>query len=248
MSNKPETDESISKKYGVSIREPKQSPVGITVFLPGTSLGVFGPKLENYESTIDVLLEMNQFVIGFNQLSPNPLNSQGSHNKMAESVRDAVAAICALNKYPNLENKGYCIVGHSLGGKVALMVAAKFDKENVDRVLALDPVDDNDPQFTTNPPKINLGVASASIYLRQSARGMIGVSKERNAEAIKKAFPDKFKDDVQFVFDAKAAHMSYTDETNEASAETRKDFQAFIRNKLFFDCVDQIKLQSKSRL
>jgi pimeloyl-ACP methyl ester carboxylesterase len=139
MSNKPANEESIIKEYGISIREPKDTPVGITVFLPGTSILGIGPKLENYESTIDVLLEMNQLVVGFNRLSPNPFKSQESHNKMAEDVRDAVAAICALNKYPSLENKGYGIVGHSLGGKVALMVAAEFDRENVNRVIALDP-------------------------------------------------------------------------------------------------------------
>jgi hypothetical protein len=61
---------------------------------------------------------------------------------------------------------------------------------------------------------------------------MIGIPKEREAEAIKEAFPDKFKDDFQFVLDAKADHMSYLDKTNEASVETRKEVQAFIRKLL----------------
>ncbi len=184
--------------------------MGVTVFLPGTSILGIGPRLQNYESTINVLLEVNQLVIGFNKLSPNPLNSQGSHDKMAECVRNAVTAIYALGKYPDLNNKRYfSIVGHSLGGKVALMVSRKFDKENVARVIALDPFDNKDLQFTSKPPKINLEDASADIFLRQiSQSGFAAPSKGKNGLAIKKAFPDKFGDDVQFVQDPKACHLS----------------------------------------
>ena len=227
------TEESIGEEDDVSIREPEGgTPAGITVFLPGTSILGIGPKLESYESTIGVLLGMNQLVVGFRRLSPNVLHPQKSHDGMAERVRDAVAAVRASGKHPDLSDNagGYSIVGHSLGGKVALMVAAKFDKENVVRVIALDPVDDMDPQFTTTPPEINLGDASARIYLRQSARrGFATPPGGRNAEAIRKAFPDKFADDAQFILDAKAYHMSYSDEKKDASVETRKEVHASIR-------------------
>ena len=228
----PATIESISDEYDVNIRMPGGIAVdGITIFIPGTSILEIGPNLESYESTINVLLEMNQLVIGFNRLRPSILHPQMSHDKMAERVRDVVAAIRDLGKYPCLVNKEeYSIVGHSLGGKVALMVAAKFDVKNIIRVIALDPVDEMDPQFTTTPPRINLGVASARIYLRQSAqRGYLTPSDGRNAAAIRNAFPHMFEDDFQVALDAKAYHMSYTDETNDASVETRKEVHASIR-------------------
>lgn len=164
--------ESIGKEFdNVSIREPKGTPAGITIFLPGVSILGIGPKLESYESMIVALLGTNQLVVGFHRLSPNPLHPQKSHDEMAERVRNAVAAIRASGKHPDLfenntKKKGYySIVGHLLGGKVVLMVAAKFDKETVIRVIALDPVDEMDLQFTTTPPAINLGDASARIYL-----------------------------------------------------------------------------------
>jgi len=233
------TEGSIGEEFDdVSIREPEGTPAGITVFLPGASILGIGPKLESYESTIVALLGTNQLVVGFHRLSPNPLHPQKSHDEMAERVRDAVAAVRASGKHPDLfendaKKKGYySIVGHSLGGKVAMMVAAKFDKENVIRVIALDPVDKMDPQFTTTPPAINLGDASARIYLRQSVRrGFATPPDGRNAEAIREAFPDKFADDddAQFVLDANAYHMSYSDETNDASVETRAEVHASIR-------------------
>jgi pimeloyl-ACP methyl ester carboxylesterase len=242
-------EESICEEFDVSIREPAGgvTPVGITVFLPGANVLGIGPKLDSYESTIRVLLEMNQLVIGFNRLSPDPLRPQRSHDLMAERVRDAVAAVLASGRHPNLGkengNGGYSIVGHSLGGKVALMVAAKFDGENVVRVVALDPVDMLDPQFTATPPAMNLGDASARIYLRQSARrGFATPPGGRNAEAIRDAFPDEFADDDQFVLDAKARHMSYTDRTDEASVETRRDVHASIRE--LFDPVDDRRASS----
>jgi len=232
------TEGSIGEEFDdVSIREPEGTPAGITVFLPGASILGIGPKLESYESTIVALLGTNQLVVGFHRLSPNPLHPQKSHDEMAERVRDAVAAVRASGKHPDLfendaKKKGYySIVGHSLGGKVAMMVAAKFDKENVIRVIALDPVDKMDPQFTTTPPAINLGDASARIYLRQSVRRGFATTPPdgRNAKAIREAFPDKFADDAQFVLDANAYHMSYSDETNDASVETRAEVHASIR-------------------
>ena len=43
----------------------------------------------------------------------------------------------------------YDIVGHSIGGKIALLTAALYDDENLIRnVLALDPVDQTPVEFT----------------------------------------------------------------------------------------------------
>ena len=126
------TEDSISKKYNVSISKPTGAPVAVTVFLPGTLL-----QLKDYKTMVDALIGQKQLVIGFNTLNPF---TGGSHAEMAEKVAKVVAAICALEQFQSLRDKKYNIMGHSLGGKVALMVATKFDKDNVGKVIAFDPV------------------------------------------------------------------------------------------------------------
>ena len=50
----------------------------------------------------------------------------------------------------------YSIVGHSCGGKVALLVASIIDPMRVSAVVALDPVDINPVEFTKNETGPNL--------------------------------------------------------------------------------------------
>ncbi len=156
--------ESICKTYGVVIKKPSSEPTGISVFLPGTLL-----DLKDYDSTVDVLVSRNQLVIEFLKLNPLPLVGI-THDKMAENVVNVVKAVCALEDYSSLAESKYNIIGHSLGGKVALMVAAKYDKDRVNVIMALDPVDDK-PQELTYPkksPKTNLGQTNANqIHLYQ---------------------------------------------------------------------------------
>ena len=75
---------------------------------------------------------------------------------MAEDVASVVQEFRALEDNSSLPAK-YNIVGHSLGGKVCLMVAAKFDIENVNKIIALDPVDDKPRELTApkRSPKTN---------------------------------------------------------------------------------------------
>jgi pimeloyl-ACP methyl ester carboxylesterase len=95
----------------------------------------------------------NQLVVGFKTLNPFPVVGK-SHDKMAEDVVAIIKEVCTLNGYASLAESKYNIVGHSLGGKVALMVAARYDKNKVDVVIALDPVDAN-PPGTDLPEKLS---------------------------------------------------------------------------------------------
>ena len=171
-------------------------------------------------------------MIGINTLNPFPLLPHyRSHTEMAEDVRNVVAAICALTQYQSLQGKKYNIVGHSLGGEVALMVAAKFDKDKVTKVLALDPVDAKPSELI--PRKINLNDASAEIYLRQSEKGGSGLvpecPKATNAEKIKSVHPNKIPDD-HFAIDREAFHLDYEDKDGvPASRNARNAVQNMIR-------------------
>ena len=151
----------------MKIFKPEGTATGITVFLPGALL-----KLEDYESTYNLLVEQNQIVVYFEKMNPFPVVGR-SHQRMAEDVASVVQAFLEIEEYSNLPAK-YNIVGHSLGGKVALMVAAKYDIENINRIIALDPVDDKPRELTRprNNPKTNLGDSQAEeIHLFQSERG-----------------------------------------------------------------------------
>lgn len=223
------SEEAIKKKYSVQIFRPEGTATGITVFLPGTML-----KLEEYASTYQVLVEQHQIVIAFNKL--NPFTQK--HDSMAEKVAGAVAEFRDLQGDAALPRQ-YNIVGHSLGGKVALMVAAKFDIDNVKTVIALDPVDDK-PQELTAPrssPKTNLSDSKAEeIHLFQSEKGAQRVwsnffvplcPSDRNATVLKEVYPEL---KLSLTIDKGAGHMSYLDtKTEDADVKCREVVQAKIR-------------------
>lgn len=226
------TEESIGGKYGVVISKPPGSrPTGITVLLPGTLL-----KLARYASTRDALLAQKQLVIGFKTLNPLPLIGK-SHPKMAKDVRDVVNAVCNLDDSYKPFRDNYNIVGHSLGGKVALMVAAKYDQDNVNVVIAMDPVDDKPMELTypRDKPKTNLRDATAKeIHLMQSELGGQGVcplaSPKKNATVIKDLYPDKI---TSFTMNKGAKHMSYLDsEKDEASKAARDSARTLIKARI----------------
>jgi len=218
----------LNKNFAVNIYKPEGTPTSITVFLPGTML-----NLEDYSSTYDVLTEQNQVVIGFRKLNPFTQN----HNRMAEKVAEVVKEFRAIEGNSSLPEK-YNIVGHSLGGKVAMMVAAKFDIENVNKIIALDPVDDKPRELTAprEQDRTNLGDSQAKeIHLFQSEKGgdrvlFIGpplCPKDRNASVIKEMYPDQI---TSFQIDEGAGHMSYKDdEKDDASVLARTSVQNKIR-------------------
>ena len=155
---------------------------------------------------------------------------------MVEHIRDGVAAVCALGKHPDLfeNNNGYSIVGHLLGGKVTLMAATKFDKENIIRVIALDPVNEMDPQFTTSLPAINLGDVSACITSGNVAGGVLrplladgmrrGSGRHSRTSSRTTTMPSSYWTQTPIT-----CRMSYLDETNDASMEMRAEVHALIR-------------------
>jgi len=223
------SEAAIIEKYKVKIFKPEEegTATGITVFLPGTLL-----KLEEYSSTYDVLVEQNQIVIAFEKMNPFPFFGR-SHKKMAEDVASVVREFLAIEEFSTLPSK-YNIVGHSLGGKVALMVAARYDIDNTKKIIALDPVDEK-PRELTAPklnPNTNLGASMAEeIHLFQSEKGGDGLiplcPKRSNASVVKELYPDQI---TSLEISEGAGHMSYKDtEMDNASVQARESVQAKIR-------------------
>jgi len=223
------TEESIMKDFAVEIFKPEGAPSSITVFLPGTLL-----DLADFQSTYESIVAQKQVVIAFKRLNPMPIVGI-SHNKMAENAVDVVKAFRALEGNDSLPAQ-YNLVGHSLGGKVALMVAAKFDVDHANKVIAIDPVDDK-PRELTAPrlsPRTPLTESKAEIHLFQSENG--GKStfplpalapSDRNASIIEEMYPEKI---ASLTIDEGAGHMSYLDDRDdEASVKARQNVQNKIR-------------------
>lgn len=122
----------------VVLYHPEEAPVGTTFFCTGAM-----SFLSIYDTLIEALLEQNQLVVGIfsNVFSP----SENNHEYRAEKIPQVFDAL--QENYPDLPET-YNLVGHSVGGKISLLVAARYDTERVSTVIALDPVDQNPPVFT----------------------------------------------------------------------------------------------------
>jgi pimeloyl-ACP methyl ester carboxylesterase len=218
----------LKRKFNVEIFRPDEgTPTSITVFLPGTML-----NLKDFSETYKAIVDQNQIVIAFKSMNPFPIVGR-SHQRMAEDVASVVKEFLAIEENSGLPTK-YNIVGHSLGGKVCLMVAAKYDIEHVNKIIALDPVDENPSELTApNPsPKTNLGNSmAAEIHLFQSEKGGEGLipmaPAESNASVVNEMYPDQI---TSFEINAGAEHMSYLDDRgDDASVATREVVRAKIR-------------------
>jgi len=123
-------------------------PVGITFVLTAANI-----PLSKYISIRDALLSINHVVVGYmiNALNP-PLRN---HRTKAQNVRDVFDELAT-------EMRGvdrFDIVGHSVGGKIALLVAALHNVDGALRnVLALDPVDQSPVEFTNQNKAKNLSL------------------------------------------------------------------------------------------
>ncbi len=222
----------LKRKFNVEIFRPDEgTPTSITVFLPGTML-----NLKDFSETYKAIVDQNQIVIAFKSMNPFPYVGR-THQRMAEDVASVVKEFLAIEENSGLPTK-YNIVGHSLGGKVCLMVAAKYDIENVNKIIALDPVDQR-PREITAPklsPRTNLGNSKAAeIHLFQSEKGgerflFLGPSMapaESNASVVNEMYPDQI---TSFEINAGAEHMSYLDNRkDDASVATREVVFAKIR-------------------
>lgn len=115
------------------------APKGVTFLLPGATV-----QISEYNGLRDaILLEHHHIVVSLYLNVLWPL--RGNHRKHAQNVKRVFDELRSM--YAFLPNS-YSIVGHSVGGKIALLVASIIDPARVSAVLALDPVDINPVEFT----------------------------------------------------------------------------------------------------
>jgi hypothetical protein len=151
----------------VTVSEPLVSSTsqGVTFLLPGAMIAV-----SEYNPWRDLLVhECHQTVLSFTcnvmwyshtQLaqrvlpvyqaycSSTPKSGIDTHNNITNVVNGSTTAPVS-NKDIHNDLPRFNVVGHSVGGKIALLLASSPDTSVwIDRVIALDPVDDNPPVFT----------------------------------------------------------------------------------------------------
>ena len=181
----------------VYVKRPPRNPVGLTFVLTAANV-----PFSNYHSITDALLELDHVVVGYyiNVASPPWKN----HRIKAQDVYDMFEE---LRKEFTMITK-YNIVGHSVGGKIALMVAALHNSDkSLQVVVALDPVDQNPVEFTNKNTKNNLSLTDTDvdIVMTFTDNGFF-ISKDHNARAI-----NQFYRNCEIVLHRNAAHMAYCD-------------------------------------
>lgn len=177
-------------------------------------LGAANIPLSKYTSIKDTLLEADNVVIGvyINVLS---IRQGINHRKKAKSIREIFDQLKT-----EFQVSDYNIVGHSIGGKIGLLVAALHDSDKSLRtIIALDPVDQTPVEFTKAPPKgerknsTNLtlleNVTDANIIMTCTDSGFF-ISKNHNARAIHKL--NRINQKIKLVAHRNAGHMAYCDE------------------------------------
>lgn len=179
----------------VTITTPPNEPSGITFLLPGAMIAI-----SEYDSIRNVLLHKNQIVLSF---FTNVLTTK--HRTMASWVKDIFDV---FRRQYNVQQKfeKYSIVGHSVGAKIALIVAANADVHRVSTVISLDPIDMNPAEFTSG--NIKLVDATASLYITWALAEGTGITTSNNPRAVYDTNPGAV---VSFVEFQDAGHMAYTD-------------------------------------
>lgn len=199
----------------VIFRPKKGKVVGMTFVVTASNI-----PISKYTSIINELTSVDHVVIGI-YVNAITLN-RNAHRMKAEAIPrifEELKSDFRINKYD--------IVGHSIGGKIALLTAALYDEENLIRsIVALDPVDQHPVEFTNesqlkqtlggggatddkNAKKSNLSLATskADITLTFTDSGPF-VGKKHNAREIQKKNPTA----VKLVLHRNTHHMVYTDE------------------------------------
>lgn len=181
----------------VTISRPNNRPTGVTFLLPGSMVPV-----SEYNSTRDVLVDQNQWVISFyiNVMWP-PCDN---HRAQVSKVGRVFEAFRKL--HPQIPDN-YNVVGHSVGAKVALMLTALDYGGDVLTCIALDPVDQNPAEFTKegggNLVISDTNEGGVTMTLTDGGRG---ISTDHNASAIHLLNPRTF-----LVRHNNAGHLAYTD-------------------------------------
>jgi len=119
--------------------KPGRKIAGLTFVVTAANI-----PLSKYASIIAALNSVDHVVVG---LFANVLNPpRGNHRAKAEKIR-----LVFQELGDEFQVRQYDIVGHSIGGKIALLVAALYDAENwVRSIVALDPVDQTPVEFTND--------------------------------------------------------------------------------------------------
>lgn len=189
--------ESTATLAGVNVRisKPPNEPSGVTFLLPGAMIAI-----SEYNSIRNVLVKIkNQVVLSFftNVLTTN-------HRVMASWVPAIFNAYQRQQQDEKFET--YSIVGHSVGAKIALIVATLSDIEHVSTVVSLDPIDMNPCEFTSGTLK--LADATSSVYITWASAGGIGITNYNNPRAVYETNPSAVARFVEF---KDAGHIAYTD-------------------------------------
>ena len=189
----------------------------------------------SYESTRRVLHEQKQVVMSFY------VNVFGhSHDWYADRVAQIFDAYC--RDHPHVAFCTYHLVGHSVGGKIALLCSVDHPKRPLGTVLALDPVDDRPPEFTQDDDQANKNKslvhhhASQLVLTHATSTPAWALPPNHSAAAIVQHNPG-----VMLRIHPDAAHMCYSDNnggvmgwmmrggTPAGNRAARQDVHAMIR-------------------
>jgi len=187
--------------YTVTISKPTDENIlGITFLLPGSNIAV-----EEYNSHRDVLISENQIVLSFYINVLWPLSD--NHRTKAKAVKKVFDIF--YSKYaPKSIPEKYSIVGHSVGGKIALLVPTLYDHDRVMNVIALDPVDQSPSEFTNSSTQSDISLQSLLFpIILTLTDGGNGISKDHDAHAIH----EKNLTNTVLIRHEGAGHMAYTD-------------------------------------
>ena len=201
----------------IVIYRPKSNKVsGLTFVLTAANL-----PLSKYASVIDALNSCNHVVVGLYISVLNPLQLRNNlHRRMAERIPPIFHEL-KDELFQHVHK--YDIVGHSIGGKIALLTGALYDDEHLIRnILALDPVDQTPVEFTnesalkqannnsksktTTRDNVSLKHSQADIIITCTESGVF-VKKEHNGRAIQTNNPT-----VKLIMHRNTCHMVYTDD------------------------------------
>jgi hypothetical protein len=186
--------------FDVTVAWPKESVRGVTFLLPGAFVG-----LTEYDATSHVLLEKGQIVLSFfiNVFA-------ASHDQFAARLFHIFQDFYSKN--PHLPDQ-FSIVGHSVGGKIALLATVLAKPEQVKLVLALDPVDERPPEFTLSEQSSGnktLENATATVFITwATATPSNKIDPEHNAQAIYRANGKYLS--TALLRHEHAGHFAYTD-------------------------------------
>ena len=204
-----------------SSSSPKPKLKGVAFLLPGAMISI-----SEYNGLRDVIIQQDHLVVSLYMNVIWPIRN--NHHKHAQDVKKVFAE---LKSYAHLDlPDAYTVIGHSAGGKVALLLASIIDPMSVVAVLALDPVDINPVEFTntkgSNLPLDDGNSFDDMIYdvheevvhvnkekvkehlpiIMTCTDGGRGISTSHNANAIHKLHPG-----TTCYRHANAGHMAYCD-------------------------------------